>query len=61
MVLYIIKKRRKELGITQESLSRQVNITLINFQQIENGEVLPNVKTALLICKILNIDIRKVW
>jgi|LSQX01.2.fsa_nt_gb putative transcriptional regulator len=61
MKLYKLKNRRKELGITQESLARQINITLRNYQQIENGEVLPKVKTALQICNILNIDIRKVW
>ncbi|TXK71833.1 helix-turn-helix transcriptional regulator [Paenibacillus sp. N3.4] len=51
---------RKNSGITQEKLSREINVTLKHYQNIEHGITVPSVTIALHICEVLEIDPRDI-
>ncbi len=55
----IIRELRKKKGITQEELATQANVNLRTIQRIENNQSLPRESTLLLICEVLEIDIRQ--
>jgi len=55
-----LKDARRLKKMSQEKLSREVNITLKHYQNIENGLTTPSVKIALHICEVLGIDPREV-
>ncbi|MFZ5944411.1 MAG: helix-turn-helix transcriptional regulator [Bacillota bacterium] len=52
----MIKQLRQEKGLTQETLAKELNITLRHFQNIENGKTTPSVIIGLKIAKILGCD-----
>jgi transcriptional regulator with XRE-family HTH domain len=55
-----LKDARKSKNLSQERVSREVNITLKHYQNIENGITTPTVTIALHICEVLGIDPREV-
>ena len=57
----IIKTVRQAKGLTQEEIARKIDITLRNYQYIEKGTNIPNVITALKICKLLNVSPFQLW
>ena len=44
-----IKRKRRELGLTQEDLSKKLGVSLKTISNYENGEVIPDTKQALLL------------
>lgn len=54
---YNIKKRRLELGLTQELLAEQLQVTQAFISQIERGEKTPNIYIIKQLAKILQYDI----
>lgn len=54
---YNIKKRRLELGLTQELLAEQLQVTQAFISQIERGEKTPNIYTIKKLAKFLKCDI----
>ncbi|BBH22489.1 hypothetical protein Back11_38340 [Paenibacillus baekrokdamisoli] len=55
-----ISEARKNKGISQEKLSRAINVSLKHFQNIEHGMTTPTVNIALHICEILEVDPREI-
>lgn len=51
-----IREKRVSLGYSQEEIARKLDISLRNYQYIENHKVEPSVITALKLCRILNVD-----
>jgi putative transcriptional regulator len=51
---------RKDKNISQEKLSRIINVSLKHYQNIEHGVSVPSVTIALHICEILDVDPREV-
>jgi putative transcriptional regulator len=51
---------RKRAGISQEKLSRMINVSLKHYQNIEYGVAFPTVTIALHICEILDKDPREI-
>ena len=51
---------RSKKGLTQEQVSRTVNISLKHYQNIEHGLTSPTVNIALHICEILVVDPREI-
>ena len=49
-----LKTTRQKIGLTQEQVAKQANITTRSYQRIENGARTPSLKTAFLIADILN-------
>ena len=58
---HLLKTNREKKGYTQEDIARAVKITLRTYQKIEQGEVEPRIKKALLICIMLNLSPFAVW
>jgi putative transcriptional regulator len=52
----LIKNARKEKGLSQEHVSRQLDISLRHYQNVESGKTLPNVITGLKLARILDRD-----
>lgn len=52
----IIKEERLKKGYTQEQIARLLNITTQTYINIEKGRHTPNVKTGLLLCKLLDLN-----
>lgn len=52
-----LRRRRNELGITQESVSDKVNISLRFYQMIERGEKSLSLDTLIGLSKTLNVSI----
>lgn len=52
-----IKKRRKELGLTQTQIKQEIGISSGNMSDIENGNKLPSTPTLISLSKILNCSI----
>ncbi|GIO35730.1 hypothetical protein J41TS12_05910 [Paenibacillus antibioticophila] len=55
-----LKDAREKKKLSQESVSRAVNISLKHYQNIEHGLTTPTVNIALHICEILKIDPRNI-
>ena len=53
----LIKKRRKELGITQEAISEIAKISVDYYKDIERGKYRPTWRIWLRLCAGLQIDI----
>lgn len=51
-----IKKRRKELGITQKELGRRISRAEVTVQQYESGIRFPNLEARLLIATALDCE-----
>lgn len=52
-----IRRRRIELGLTQETVAEKINITLSFYSQIETGKRKASIKTFLNISQALAISI----
>ncbi len=57
----LLKKIRLSLSISQEELARKLDISLRHYQNIEQEKSIPNIYTALKLCKILKIDPFELW
>lgn len=55
-----LSEARNHKGLTQEQVSRAINISLKHYQNIEYGLTSPTVNIALHICEILDIDPREI-
>jgi putative transcriptional regulator len=55
-----LKDVRKKRGLSQEKISRTVNISLKHYQNIEHGITMPTVNIALHICEVLDVDPREI-
>lgn len=55
-----LSKARNHKGLTQEQISRMINVSLKHYQNIEHGLTSPTVNIALHICEILDIDPREI-
>ncbi|WP_079913027.1 helix-turn-helix domain-containing protein [Paenibacillus sp. 32352] len=55
-----LKDAREKSGLTQEKVSRAVNISLKHYQNIEHGLTAPTVNIALHICEVIKVDPRKI-
>lgn len=53
-----IKEAREKKNLSQEKVSRAINISLKHYQNIEHGVTMPTVNIALHICEILEVDPR---
>ena len=54
-----IKKRRKELGLTQEQLAEKLNMSLNFVGKIEVAFSKPSLDTLIEIAKVLNTTVSK--
>ena len=57
----MIKENRLKKGYTQESIARELNISLRHFQKIEKYESFPSVLIALKLAKILDVNVESLW
>ncbi|CAM3465441.1 MULTISPECIES: helix-turn-helix domain-containing protein [Paenibacillus] len=55
-----LKEAREKKKLSQESVSRAVNISLRHYQNIEGGITIPAVNIAHHICEVLKVDPRKI-
>lgn len=55
-----IKKARNDKKLSQEAVSRIIDVSLRHYQDIEKGVVMPSVIIALALCEIFQIDIKEV-
>lgn len=53
----VIKKRREELGLTQEQLAEELDISLISLQFIEQCRRYPSLPRLFFICEYLKLPI----
>lgn len=56
-----IKKRRKELGHSQEQLAEKVGVSYQQIQRYENGSSMLNVENVQRIANVLNIPISSIF
>lgn len=56
-----IRLRRKELHLSQETLSYDANIPRNQIGRIERGEISTTITTLYKICKALKIDIKDLF
>jgi transcriptional regulator with XRE-family HTH domain len=55
-ILIKIKKRRNELGYSQQYVSSQLNITQSSYNKIENGTTELSVAVLMKLCQILQLE-----
>ena len=63
-LLVNVRKRRKELGLTQQQLSDKIGISQNSISSIETGQYKPTAYTAALLCKALECsfeDLFQLW
>ncbi len=56
-IVRILKKRRKELGMTQVQLAKVMNVSCQYISQIETGVRTPMLSTFLRLCEALDLEI----
>lgn len=56
-----LKKQREKIGLTQVQVAEKAGITERSYQYIEAGKRQPNVQTAILIAKVLNSTVEKLF
>lgn len=56
-----LKKLRVKQNLTQEKIARELNISLRQYQYIEQQKVITNVITALAIAKILQSTVEEIF
>lgn len=56
----VLRTIRNQLPSTksQEDVAREAGISLRAYQEIENGEAIPNLARAVAICRVLNISLK---
>ena len=52
-----IKNRRKELGVTQEDLAKQLYVSRQTLSSWENGRTLPDIDSLVLLSEALEVNI----
>lgn len=52
---------RKELGLSQHRLAKEVGLKRRSIMAYENNTISPTLETAYKICKVLNKDIKEVF
>lgn len=57
----LVKKIRQERGLTQEKLSKMVNISRVHLAEIENGNAVPSIVIAQKIASSLNHKIDDIF
>lgn len=55
-----LKQAREHKKLSQEKLSRAINVSLKHYQNIEHGITMPTVNIALHICEVLEVDPRDI-
>jgi putative transcriptional regulator len=55
-----LKEIRETKKLSQEKLSRAINVSLKHYQNIEHGITMPTVNIALHICEVLEVDPREI-
>jgi putative transcriptional regulator len=53
----MVQKRRKELGLTQEEIAEQLDVSVQTIQFIENSRRIPSLPMLIRIAKILKLEI----
>ncbi len=53
----VIKKRREEMGLTQEDLARRLKVKLSYIKKVEAGKIIPDYNTVLKLEKILGVKL----
>lgn len=53
MLINNIARKRKEMGITQEELARNIKVSTRTIQNIEASSTIPNIEIVLKIKKVL--------
>ena len=56
----VIKKRRKELGITQPHLAELANISKNTLYKLERGQSNPSIRIVSKIAEVLGMELRLV-
>ncbi len=51
-----LKDQREKKEMLAEELARKSGLTAVSISRYENGRRVPNVRTAMEICKALNLD-----
>lgn len=51
-----VKKHRKKLGLTQQQLADQVNISMNHISRLENQRHLPRIDVIIKLCNFFKID-----
>ena len=54
-----IKTYRKKMGLTQEQLAEQIDLSVQHVSRIENGCYIPSLTTFFKIISILQIDLKE--
>lgn len=52
-----IKKRRKEMGLSQKVVSEIIGVSLKGFKRIERGEYDPPIGIFFRLCELFNINL----
>ena len=56
-----LRDRRAYLGLTQRQLARMAGVGKTTITEVEGGDRLPNVVTALRIAKALKTTVESLW
>lgn len=56
-----IKERREYFGLSQRELARRVGVGKTTISEIEGGDRLPNVETAIRIARALETTVEQLW
>jgi putative transcriptional regulator len=54
-----LRERRNEMGLTQEKVARELDISTTYYNQIETGSRNPKLKLAIKISEFFLLDIKK--
>lgn len=54
-----LKRRRHELGLTQEDVAEKLGIVVRQYQKIESGKVNVTLRTLVRLASALNIETRE--
>ena len=56
-----LKKRRKEIGLTQVEVAKKAKVSVRSYQRMELGTRIPRADTAKLIAKALDTTVEKLF
>lgn len=56
-----LKELREYHGISQRELARRVGVGKTTIGEVERGDRLPNVETAIRIARALNTTVEEIW
>jgi transcriptional regulator with XRE-family HTH domain len=56
-----LKRRRRELGLTQEGVAERLGIVVRQYQKIEAGEVNVTLRTLARLSSALGLEIRELF